>query len=295
MILISSSYLNSKYSYNNDVNLNSVFTIILLFHVIMFMIQFAMWYGFSYDLDFGTLTGGNPHRAYYYNGLFRATGIFEEPSIYCAYIFSFLTVRYLSTKKNDVFSYIAIISMILSFATIGIILSILYIIITNSKLNLLHIGISIIAFLFLASYGGEYILMRIDLLSSGTDGSSNTKFFIFNEYLTNFRNFIFGYGLLYKEMLITKLYDGLGDMTLYLNSFIIFGFLGIFIPITLLYSLFKNYKQLGFRCCLLVLISFIKMASFHYPYFWFYFYLIISPITIFNVKKISTKKVFNIN
>ncbi len=81
-----------------------------------------MWYGFSYDLDFGTLTGGNPHRASYYGGMFRTIGIFEEPSIYCAYIFTFLTIRYLLKRNNDLISYIAIVTMILSFATVGIIL-----------------------------------------------------------------------------------------------------------------------------------------------------------------------------
>lgn len=291
MIFISSSYLKTEFVQPTNININSVFTIILIFHIITFLLQFSLWYGFSYDLDFGTLTEGNPHRAFYYGGMFRTTGIFEEPSIYCAYIFTFLTIRYLLKRNNDLISYIAIITMILSFATIGIILSILYIIITNSKLSLTHIILSIIAFLFLSYYGGDYILMRLDLLSTGEDGSSNTKLFIIEEFFSSFKNFIFGYGLLYKEILSTKLYDGLGDMTLYLNSFIIFGMLGLCIPLIILFYSYKYYKLFGLRCCLLIIISFFKMASFHYPYFWFYFYLVIYMHNIFNHNNFLNKNI----
>lgn len=285
MVFISSSFLYSNIHLIEKKDIKNVFSFILVFHFFMFYLSYFLWYGISYDLDFGLLTGGSPHRAFYYNGIFRATGVFEEPSIYCAYIFSFLTIRYLIDTRNDIVTYIALASMILSFSTIGIILSLLYIIITNTRFSVVHIFTSIIVIAILVIYGGDYLLLRLELLSDGSDGSTNTKIFILESFFSDMNNFVFGFGMLYKEYLNTKAYDGLGDLTLYINSFTVFGFFGVVLLVLLFFSLIKYYNYFGLRCCFLILISFFKMASFHYPYFWFYFFIILLlPTTMDSMK-----------
>lgn len=242
----------------------------IYFHIVTFVIQYSLWHSFKIDFDYGLITGGSAHRAFYYGGLYRTTGIFEEPSIYSGYMMALLSMRYYLSGRNSMASYFGIATMVLSYSTVGVFLSFLYLLITNLRFNFLQITFLSLASIISAVISSEYLIDRFDLILSGGDGSTNTKLFVINSYFTDLYNLMFGFGMVYKEKIENNIFDGLGDLGVIFNSFMIFGFsFGVMIT----FVLCKKFVEImSLRSSALIITSLIKMASFHHPFFWVLFF-----------------------
>lgn len=282
---ISGCFLKTIKNYVSEYDIKQIINTIILFHIIAFFTQYFAWYIFNIDFDYGILTNGNPHRALYYGGLYRATGVFEEPSIYCGYMFSFVTIKYFYDRKLTLLSYIALMSMSLTFSTIGIILSVLFFLIVNLRFRLTYIIILLISLIVIYIIAGDYIIERTMVILNGDDGSTNTKFFVLREYLNNIYIFFHGVGFIYKEKMPTNDYNGSGDLTLFLNAPIIFGVFGFPILLGLFYFVFTS--NLNLKLKLIVMLSFFKMATFHHPFFWAYYYFVIYFVLYKSVKGLN--------
>ena len=286
--VIFASFFNKNFlMQKKSLNLIKIGGFLIFIHSFVFLVQFFSWYLFHIDIDFGPMTGGSPHRALYYGWLYRATGLFEEPSIYCGYMISFISLRYLLSGRLSLLDYIGLITVGMSFATIGLILAVLILIICNARFDIVKLIVLSICIVLVLTYSIEYLSTRFTLIMNGTDGSTSVKFSVIELYFSEVRNLIFGLGMLYKEKLNTNAYDGLGDLSIYLNSIIIFGFPGL----SILFVLFNKIKKLSYRKRMIVLLSFVKMSAFHYPYFWMYYFLIIYLISFyysFNKEKVCT-------
>lgn len=276
--LASGFFIKTIRNYLIDKDILLIINSILFFHLVTFFIQYLSWYILSIDLDYGTITNGSAHRAMYYGALYRSTGIFEEPSIYSGYVFSFITIKYFYDKKISILSYIALLSMALTFSTIGIILALLFVLIINLRVKIIYVFISILIFIFIYNIVGDYIIDRVLVIANGNDGSTNTKFFVLKEYINNINVFLHGVGFIYKEKMLIDSYNGSGDLTLFINAPTIFGVFGIFIPFVLLVRIINS--RCNIRLGLIVILSFFKMASFHHPYFWVYYFFVLYFILI---------------
>ena len=268
-----SNFLNSRTA-------NNLFRLLIIFHSTLFLFQFFMWYIINIDFDLGSLLGGEAHRAQTKFGLYRATGVWEEPSIYAGYIFSFLTIRYVFFQESGWVDKLGLVTIILSFSTLGLMLSCVYILLVYARFRISYL-VGFIAFIsVLWVLSGEHAIERYNMLVDGSDGSTKTKTYIVESYMQSTDIIIEGYGLVDKKKTGTYLYDGLGDLTLYFNLLIIFGLFG---GVILLIFIIELCKIQGYRRKLFVFSLFLKVAAFYYPYFWLLFFLV-----LFSEKKIDS-------
>ncbi|EIR1990690.1 hypothetical protein LWN49_004250, partial [Salmonella enterica] len=85
LIIIGAFYFFTTSNMSTKINATKIYKIIgyvMTFHILVALTQFLAWYIFSLDLDISDYFGGDGHRAFYY-GVYRITGVFDEPAIYC--------------------------------------------------------------------------------------------------------------------------------------------------------------------------------------------------------------------
>ncbi|MOA06872.1 hypothetical protein D3C78_1265390 [compost metagenome] len=223
-------------------------------------------------IDFGALTGGNEIRAMYsFNGIdiFRASGIFEEPSIFSAYMFSFVVIRYLFNGNSiDRNILLGTTCMLMTWSAMAIILVSLFYAVSSIRFNLISVFITFIMLVVIGYVSSDFILLRYENTMSGLDPSNLTKMTVITNFVNDKDLFLYGYGLIRKNMFYGL--DGLGDTTVYSSLITIFGFIiGGLLTILLLTGLLLS--KLSIKEKILLAAVFIKFAWPGYVFFWFLF------------------------
>ncbi|MEZ9530316.1 hypothetical protein AB4148_15420 [Vibrio sp. 10N.286.51.F4] len=256
-------YINYIYIFDKYKQISVIFNKILYAHIMLFMIQFFLWYLFKFDLDYLYDLGleNNPHRSNFY-GLYRATGLFSEPSIYSTYILAIVTIKYwLDDKINNVM-WIGLLSMLLSFSTMALFQVASFLFFVYARINLRSIITLVLSILVLVSLFMDTVISRLNLFISGDDSSNSAKTYIFEHWISNENLFHYGYSYIDKFK-AGKEFIALGDLTFWLNNFMFFGlYMGFFL---LFIYLFRFFKGNEFRCKILISIVLFKLSTFTFP------------------------------
>ncbi|HEM6924310.1 TPA: hypothetical protein U2M34_003001 [Providencia rettgeri] len=231
--------------------------------------QVTLYYIADYSLDLGALTGGNEIRGitnYNDTVILRPGGIYEEPSIYAAYVFSFLVLRFiLVSKKFDIYIFIGVLGLFLTMSTISIFLASLFLIFAYLKIKLSNLLFILTVISISIYFSWDYLSIRLINSIDGVDPSNATKFNVINQFINDPELFWFGFGIVKKHLLYGL--DGLGDTTIYTSLITIFGFIWGFILVAfLIISIF--YSNLSKRGKILALLVFIKLSWPAYSFFW---------------------------
>lgn len=245
---------------------------LIVFHCGILIAQLVLYHSIGVKIDFGELTGGNEIRAMYsFNGVdvFRASGIFEEPSIFSAYMFSFIVIRYLFNDNSiDRYILLGTTCMLMTWSAMAIILVSLFYVISSIRFNFISVFITSIMLIVIGYFSSDFILLRYENTMSGLDPSNLTKMTVITEFINNKDLFLYGYGLIRKNMFYGL--DGLGDTTVYSSLITIFGFIiGGLLTLLLLVGLL--FSKLSIKEKILLAAVFIKFAWPGYVFFWFLF------------------------
>lgn len=236
----------------------------LVFIISIFIIfQYISYYIFNIVIDYSTLLGGSKSRILY-NNIFRPSGLTAEPSITSGILISLLSIYYIFNKKFNIIYLVGIISCLLSSSTIGIILaSVFFIIAFTSKKNLFLILLitPLISIVLIPE-----IIIRYEKLINGFDSSNNIKIDVITNFINTEEIFYLGYGFIGKSESAPRFYEALYDLTIFGNSFIIFGF-PIGIIVFLLLCLFIGTLNFSLKEKSLILLSMMKISSPTFPFF----------------------------
>lgn len=272
-VYISFIFYSSGFTVNG---LRRAIDLVLLVSLLLFSLQFFLFYVFNYSFDYSELTGGSGARNYY-GDIFRASGAFNEPAEYAASMMILLVVRHLICPTYKVFHYIAIISIFLSFSFVGIIQAFLLIIsikVTEVRKSLWNIALIFIILIVISLVFHDYFLSRYLLFIEGGDGSNNTKVDVINFFLNNLSYLYGGAGLVgYDESSMPVFMQGLYDLTFFGANITIFGlFIGLIIDAFTILFLLVNFTK---KEVFLILLCLIKVNVMIYASYWFLMFSLI--------------------
>lgn len=258
--------------------MSNIIAVVMITHVLIAFFQFVYWYAFGGDLDVSSIFGGSGHRSFYY-GIYRITGVFDEPAIYSTFIMSFCFLRFYLMGRNDWVNYVGVVSIILSLSFAGIVIVFLYLLVSETwdkKIIFISIVIFVVC-LFVASFYPEIygsVLTRLETLQAGNDGSSNLKFQYVNFWLSDEQRILFGNGMVGYYDGKPKFFESAFDLTFIFTTITTYGVvLSIPLFLVLYYYLFKGQKR---KNQLLLLIISLKMTSIIFPFFWVFSGIIIA-------------------
>ncbi|HGH3371385.1 TPA: hypothetical protein ACJIK4_000844 [Kluyvera cryocrescens] len=273
LLLFGAFYFCAVSNTRNKINarqMSCIIAIVLCFHIIVAILQFILWYVLGIDIDISAYFGGEGHRAIYY-GVYRITGVFDEPAIYSMFIISLCFLRYYLTNNNDWLNYLGVCSVLLSLSFAGILVSLIYLIISEgARRRLLLSGLFIFSFILqvIALYPKllDSIAIRLDSLLSGDDGSTNLKHQYLDFWMSESQRILFGNGLVGFYDGKPKFFESTFDLTFILTTITSFG---VVFSIPILFVLyFLLLKESNRRNKLLILILSLKITSVIFPFFW---------------------------
>lgn len=284
-VYISFIFYSSGFTING---LRGAIDLVLLVSLLLFSLQFLLFYIFNYSFDYSELTGGSGARNYYGN-IFRASGAFNEPAEYAASMMILLVVRYLICPIYKGFHYVAIISIFLSFSFVGIIQAFLLIMsikVIEVRRSLWNIALIFIVLIVISLVFHDYFLSRYLLFIEGGDGSNNTKVDVVKFFLNNINYLYGGAGLVgYDETSMPVFMQGLYDLTFFGANITIFGlFIGLIIDAFTILFLLVNFTK---KEIFLILLCLIKVNVMIYASYWF---LMFSLIVLAKNKRSVTYK-----
>ncbi|MBG5951248.1 MULTISPECIES: hypothetical protein [Proteus] len=279
IILISLLFESQRTTFESKYFWDKTTKVLISINLFFFFIQIFLFYGFNYILDFGLLTQGNEIRGItQFKGIeiLRASGLYEEPSIYSAYMFSFLVIRYISVYNNfnklDFYLIFGVLSLFLTTSILSAILGIIFISLVYIKWNLRSIIVSLISMSILIYISWDYMIYRITNTINGIDPSNATKMNVIKDFIDNDSLINIGYGIIKKHLFYG--YDGLGDTTLYISLITIFGiYIGGLLTFFIIFNILKLKYNISIK--LLIAAIFIKFSWPGYTFFWFLYLFII--------------------
>lgn len=253
----------------------------LYIHAFFFLVQFIAFYFFGIKIDYLVWFNGEEQRTYtgtfqfFGIQLFRATGLFVEPSTFFIHFAPLVAIKWiLIDKKLNFINTMLIIISLLTFSSFGFVFWLIIfigIIIFNLvhfefKINFSQI-ILIIILLYIASFVSEYFFFFLDKkLGIEDDLSSNADRVGFIQYLLN-RDFItniFGIGFSQDNIEYT-----VNDSGMISAIFYRFGIIGVTF-FFLLGVLLNSYKKM-----IIFLALILTKLSITYPFFWLVYGLLL--------------------
>ncbi|MEL6114359.1 hypothetical protein P0Y67_04020 [Photobacterium sp. SP02] len=257
----------------------------VLFNAVSVFIQLFFWYLFNNDLDYSLMLGitDTAQRSIFYGGVYRPTGFYAEPSIYSSITLSIVVLRYALTTKFDSISLLGILSSCLTLSTVALLISFMLIVVVYFRFkisDLIYATLLLFVFVYLSF---DALSMRLDLLLSGVDGSSNVKIEVLNYWFSRNELFLFGFSLIDKSRSnFGEFIVGLGDLGIFVNNLMFFGlFVGGIVNMLLLLLFFKGSIRVGLLCIIVT----IKLSSFTFPATIF-FICMVSYINSLGVKSV---------
>lgn len=272
----------------NIKEISDVINPIILFHIFILYIQLFCYYLLGYDLNVGQILGGEGHRAFTDGGVYRPTGVFDEPAIYSVFCAGLILIRLFYNKKLDWIVYCALLSIFITLSFVGFLLAGAILIIYSSlKLRVFIFILMLIVTMLVFSplFEGNYVINRIEVLLKGNDGSTNSKFLVISDFLSIKQLFNFGYGYIGLREWTPNYYDAIYDLTFYVSLLVEFGFyLGSFLLFLFFISLILSNKDFSDKVSFLIIL--IKLTATHFPFLWIVFAFFYSEDNS-NNKKIS--------
>ncbi len=273
LITFGAFYFFTTSNMSAKINATKVYKIIgyvMVFHIFVALVQFVSWYVFSIDLDISNYFGGDGHRAFYY-GVYRITGVFDEPAIYSTFILSFIYLSHYLKGKNDLLNYIGVCTVFMSLSFAGIIIALIFLLISEGmrkKIIFILIMLSLIMISIIIIFPEiiDSILVRMDTLQSGNDGSTNLKYQFISFWLENEQRILFGNGMVGYYDGKPKFFESSFDLTFIMTTFTTFGVLFSVPMLFILYYLLL--KGRGKKRNLLLLLLSLKITTVIFPYFW---------------------------
>lgn len=251
---------------NTDKNtLLNIFKAIIIFHSGVFVLQFLLWHLVGLDFDPGYMSklSLTPHRSFHYDGTYRATGIYTEPSIYSSYILALVTICFNLKNKLTKSCWLGLCTCLLSFSTLALIQVMLFLLICLTRINIKNVIVVTLSVSVTLCLSAESLYNRYLHFLKGSDGSNNFKFELFDVWINQQEIFYTGFGLVSKQDL-PSYYQALGDLSFFVNNLNIYGLVfGGIISISMLFILLFSKKSL--RSKLLFLVLTLKLSSFTSP------------------------------
>ena len=274
-------------SFLNVKNINEIlFAIkkVLQVHLFFFFMQVVFYYLFEQKLDYlYSITGEHSRNEAFgvITGLFRPSGLFNEPATYSLYIFGFSAILFLNTKNFNLTVFLSFISLLITFSGSGIFFFLIFSFILiyelfSKKGVFIFISAIVLAF-FTMSYSENIFIKYItSRFSNGieSDGSLAQRYTsaISTFKSSNFTQQFFGYGIgNTPENLDTAVGSGLTAQLLSFGYF--FNFLLIFLFSYLLFINKSNNKII----LIYLLLLFTTMTYNNWHYWLFLGLAIISP------------------
>ncbi|WP_429064116.1 hypothetical protein [Aeromonas veronii] len=271
-------------------------------HVVLFIIQFILYYVASYPVDYLKLFGDGIAQRNWMgfdgNNVFRASGLYFEPSNYAAYMSLYIAILVMLKYDISGYKYIYPVSMMLTLSSAGFIMgaiSFLAVILTkNLYLSKLK---KILLILFLIIWVGLLGIPQINRFSeSGIENNANSNLRIMlitsviDSASSSILKTILGTGIYsYSKKIYEKENSVAGrevasvqDASMIVYFFMSFGFLGI----VLIWWVFLSVSSFGGKLAIFSVL--LSKISFLFPIFPFLLVaLIISKSSSFDVRGIN--------
>lgn len=254
--------------------------IVIFIAALSLIVQFLSFYIFHYEIELSILLGGEGVRSYYsgYSIIsYRPTGLTAEPAIHSGIMLGLMTLYYLLNKQNKLPIFVGLISIFLSFSTLGALLALAFIFIIYNKgakgflVALLFLGIALF-------FIQDSLISRYEQFISGGDASNNVKLEVVEYLFSNFNYYTFGLGFSGKDADAPYFFEALYDLTYFFTPVVYFGiYIGSLVIIISIALLLKS--QFIFSEKMLILLSFIKLSS---PSFMFFNFFVLILFVINN-------------
>lgn len=262
LVWIVSAIFLYDYFKNRGINyLIAPLNMVILVHALTIFAQIISYYILGSELDYSVILGGESVRSLFsLNDInYRPTGLTAEPSIYSGFMTGLLCLKYIINKRIDVFFLLGISSILGTFSTLGIMIAFIILTLIYIK-NMKNILIGVLIVSSISSLFIDSVKARIELFMLGDDGSNNVKIEILQSFFSNENIKLFGYGFIGKSSTAPTFYEGLYDLTLYLNIFIYWGIIfGSLALIILVFLLFKSKYSVKEK--ILIMVTFIKLSG----------------------------------
>ncbi len=260
----------------NELNTKEIYVvvnIIICFHILAFYLQLILYYSIDYDLNIGFLLGGEGHRAFTDSGIYRPTGIFDEPAIFSIFCAGLVLIRLFYNRNLDWIILSSLISILLTLSFVGFLLASAILFIYSSmkiRLVIAFLMIVVITLIFSPLFSDNYIVNRVEMLINGDDASTNSKFLVISDFLSIERLFNFGYGYIGLRDWTPSYYDAIYDLTFYVTLLVEFGFyFGSILLFLFLYAVFTSKRKIEDIISFLVIL--VKLTATHFPFLWIVF------------------------
>lgn len=248
---------------------------VLLFHIGVLLLQLGLYRIFHYDLNVGALLGGLGHRAFTETGMYRPTGVFDEPAIYAMFTSSLLVCRMFYRRQLDWIFWLALICMALTMSMVALILAAgIFFAYSSARIKLWCVvaGVICAALLFSPLMENTYLGARIANVFVGADASTNSKVLVVSDWLNTPQLLYFGFGYIGLRDWTPSYYDAMFDLSFYLTVLVEFG---IFIGAVVLFWFFSAVvlarRPAADKLALLVVL--LKLTALHFPMLWILFAL----------------------
>ena len=269
----------SLYSINKSNIDGLVFLIdkIILVNVILFLIQFFSHYVFNENIDYNMLTGGAGSRNEW-GTLYRASGVYDEPAVFCMHMTGLIVLRWIISKENIIFCNLALICMCLSFSFVGILQAFsLFVLMGNSFKSKKIILMIVFLFVFFIYFYDNFEERFLQFLN-GDDGSNNTKIDVIKEFLSDENLIKYGYGFVGYRSDYPLHYQGIYDLTFFGANFTIYGiFFGSIINMAFFFLIAKS--KFSIKEVLMIFVALIKISTPTFMIYWFFI------VTLFFINK----------
>ncbi|HBP29280.1 MAG TPA: hypothetical protein DD666_07675 [Advenella kashmirensis] len=243
---------------------------ILLFHIAIFLVQLALYRTTGFDLDVGKLLGGLGHRALTPDGLYRPTGVFDEPAIYAMFTSALLVCRMFYCKNKDIIFWLALACLCLTMSLVAYILAAGIFFAYGSmtvRIVCIVLGMAVVALLFSPLMSDTYVGIRAANVLSGADASTNSKSILLQDWLNTPQLWDFGFGFIGLRDWTPSYYDAMFDLSFYLSILVVLGFMsGLCVLVWFFLALVFSTRPLSDKLAILVVL--LKLTALQFPMLW---------------------------